>query len=95
MIRARAAAASLAVLGAAAVVVCLPGRARPAAPPCPPLTILTDQPAAVTARIEVAAQQLHARRHRAGTAPVCGRCRTDACIVAATVLGTRSSGGGA
>lgn len=34
-------------------------------------------------RIEAAAQLLHERRHRAGSAQVCGRCRADATAVAA------------
>jgi hypothetical protein len=37
--------------------------------------------------VETAAQVLHQRRHRAGTASSCGRCRDDARAVADVLLG--------
>ena len=40
-------------------------------------------------RVETAAQVLHDRRHRAGTAHTCGRCREDAAAVAAVLTGEK------
>jgi hypothetical protein len=79
----RAAVTGLIIGAAAAVAVRVLARVDPPAP-----RVCTVEEAAVAERIETAAQQLHARRHRAGYAQVCGRCRTDARIVADTVQAT-------
>lgn len=43
-------------------------------------------------RVETAAQVLHDRRHRAGTAHTCDRCREDAAAVAAVLTASSDTG---
>lgn len=52
----------------------------------------TLAPPSAAERIETAAQVLHGRRHRAGTAHTCGRCREDAAAVAAVLTASPDTG---